>query len=341
MSQPTLPAPSSEEPDESPFPYPKIDWSEWEDWPEEETNPFPSSPATAPQALTPAVSPALPANSTSPVALPPVVSTLSDDGELNLYHLLNRLVALHGELSPPLPSTQPGINEAVQYLQSKDATRGEMVRRCLDLAGYLVNEAATLLNTGIDWPTVEAWLCPEEEFVDTPQQWLAIGQAQTQAPTAADQPTPRLETQSPEAKETAPRPELPPALAALVQQGLPPLPPAREQAARRSLGQALRLDRDSEQRRFYAIARAYGLPTGPEAAPAMRAALSALFEIPINSRKELTARQWGQAASAIETEDLQWQVTPQLTAAPLGAPAEEARWRSRAERGQIPSTRSV
>lgn len=296
------------------FPYPKINWAEWEDGQDTPPEPpFPAMPINGAQPPAPAPVEPAPALSPPPAFAPPADFPPRDEGELALYHWHSTLILAQSELCPVLPRARQELAETLRYLEEKDPVRAELVRRCVHLAGHLIEEAAGLLNEGIHWPTVETLYCPpeqllaEEPFLDTPQNWLAVGQAKAETKVEANgRQTPESQTGKTQTAPPMPESSMPPALAALVQRGLPPLSPTREVAARRSLGSALKMDRDAEQRRFYAIAREHGLPTGPEAAPAMRAALSQLFGIPVESRRDLTARQWGQAASAIETQDLLW-----------------------------------
>jgi hypothetical protein len=90
------------------------------------------------------------------------------------------------------------------------------------------------------------------------------------------------------------------------------------------LGRELRTELEYEKRRFYATAREHDLPTGPQAAVAIRAALSEMLGEPIATRKQLTARQWSLAASSIVTEDLYWE-------APAPTPKRQPRAAARAE----------
>jgi hypothetical protein len=61
-----------------------------------------------------------------------------------------------------------------------------------------------------------------------------------------------------------------------------------------------------EIRRFFAIAQDHCLNVEPEAAPAMRAAMSRFFNRPIHSRRQLDGSEWAQAASAVQDGVLSW-----------------------------------
>jgi len=311
------------EPEESVPPLPRIDWTQFDDWEPEAAPPSSSAPPHSPTRPEPthAGPPENLETARLPAYVPPATFALHDEGELDLYHLHGLLVKLHADLHPALPDAQRAIVEALRYLETKDLTRAEVVGRLLKLAAFALDEASDLVQGGIHWPTVEAFFCPPEQFVDTPQNWLAVGTANGQTNGQTNGGSGGAETPGPDAQSTTDTPagangsaangvtgEMPPALAALVAQGLPALSPTREAAARRRVGRSLRAECEAEKRRFYKIATEHGLPTGPEAAVAIRAALSELFGVAIQSRKELTAKQWGQAASAIETEDLTWRV---------------------------------
>jgi hypothetical protein len=233
---------------------------------------------------------------------------LDEAGELNLSSLQGFLYSTQGEFSMASLTARPDIVEALRYLEEKEPVRAALVRRCLGMVASLLNEAAVILNDGIDWPTVESWLCPiDEGFLDIPQEWFASAIARAEAE--------REQERQEQEEQNAPL--MPPKLAELVNEGLT-LPTPRK-AALRSLGRSLRDEREREMRRFYAIAQKHGLVTGAHAGDAIRAALSQLFEIPIASRKDLTASQWSKAASALETEDLLWEVKPAPKAAPKAA----------------------
>ena len=245
----------------------------------------------------------MPHHPPAPIANPQTPDLLTDEGEILLYLLHSKLSSLAFDVQPILCGRQREIEEALDYLEKREPTRARLMRRSLHLAGAILHEAATLLNDGIHWPTIEAMYCPSEDgFIDSPGAWAALAHIQAQhtqnggAPDAVHPPEP-----------TAPD-ETPPAV--ILEK------PIRRAAALRSLGRSLRSECENEKRRFYAIARDHGLPTGAHAADAMRAALSELLGEPITSRKQLTARQWGLAASSIETQDLFWEASPRSKAAP-------------------------
>ena len=228
---------------------------------------------------------------------------LTDEGEILLYLLHSKLSSLAFDVQPILCGRQREIEEALDYLEKRDPTRARLMRRSLHLAGAILHEAASLLNDGIHWPTIEAMYCPPDDgFIDSPGAWAALAHIQAQntqngsAPSAVDPPEPAAPDETPSA--------------VILEK------PIRRAAALRSLGRSLRTERESEMRRFYAIAREHGLPTGSHAADAIRAALSELLGEPITSRKQLTARQWGLAGSSIETQDLFWEVAPKSKTAP-------------------------
>ncbi len=194
----------------------------------------------------------------------------------------------------------------------------------------MAQEATELLSEGMDWATIERLFAPDEgEFQDSPQHWLAIARSPSRpvqivtpaAPVTIEATTPAEATvaapSKPTAKDPVPdRTTLYPEEAAHPEDVWPdPMPPrdplpAPRKASLQKHGRTLRNECNAEQRRFYAIAGAHGLPTATAAGDAIREALSELFQIPIASRRELTARQWSQAASAIETHDLHWTTQP-------------------------------
>jgi hypothetical protein len=236
---------------------------------------------------------------------------LNDDGEMLLYGFHGWMLSLAMDLKFGRKMQPDDVEKSLAYLDDKDPARARLVRGCLHLIGVMVEEATTLLDHGIHWPTIEAMFCPDEDgFLDTPNHWIAIGQGQCQ------EEGQRQNTQIVHAEIVEPDNEkAPPAL--------PPAEAPRRRAsanALRSLGRSIRSEVEYEKRRFYAIARDHGLATDSSAAPYIRAALSELLGEPVASRKQLTARQWGFAASSIQTEDLLWSV-----------PAPRPRGRPRAE----------
>ena len=259
-----------------------------------------------------------------------------DEGELALYELHNLLHGARFKLHPPALAQRAEIAGALSYLDSRDPTRAALVRRCLRMAAVMAKEAAELVNESLDWATIERLFAPEDaEFQDSPQHWLAIARNPPR-PVQSVMPTAPMAATAPTGEVTAAasNPEETPAEAAPVPDTVPvppsprseetahpedvwpdPMPPrdplpTPRKASLQKHGRTLRDECNAEQRRFYAIAGAHGLPTGNAAGDAIREALSELFQIPIASRRDLTARQWSQAASAIETQDLHWTTQP-------------------------------
>jgi hypothetical protein len=235
-----------------------------------------------------------------------------DEGELNLYYLHDLLADIKGELWRLQDVEPEQIVATFAYLKAKDPERAALVRRWISMATLLMSDAAHMVGECIHWGRVEAQLCPFDEneaFWDTPQNWLAVGQqraGQTAIPAAteaaANEPTaePR-EEEPPSATPSDLTPSTP--TPAPIPTYVPPAPAALRRHAR-----TLRSECEREKRRFYAIAGKHGLPTGREAAHAIRGALSQLFDRPISSRKELSASDWSKAASALDTGDLCWEI---------------------------------
>lgn len=228
----------------------------------------------------------------------------TEDGELLLYGLHGMLSSLALDMKITPRGMPRDIQAALSYLEDRDPASGRVLRYCLNMATLAIEEASAVLDSGINWNTIEALYHPtEDNFIDCPGHWYAIGQAEAQsARNGARSPGPAHPTPAdfatPEAAEPIAAPE--PAAA--------PQPTRRaSKGALRSLGRELRSETENEKRRFYAIAKEHGLPTGSNAGDAIRAALSQMLGEPIASRKQLTARQWGLAASSIETEDLFWE----------------------------------
>lgn len=237
-----------------------------------------------------------------PLPYHPHDQIVEEENELLLYRFHGYLSSLSCDVKLRHLGRPRDIERAITYLEARDPARARLMRSALQLMGSLLDEATELLNDGIHWPTIEAFFCPSEDgFVDTPGQWLAVGQtpalpaSASTSPNGAEIPAP-VEVTPQQAPEATPAPS--PA----------PKPSRRSSAAGlRSLGRELRSECEYEKRRFYAIAGKHELPTDQSAAPAIRQALSELLGEPIASRKQLTARQWSLAASAIETEDLYWE----------------------------------
>lgn len=248
-------------------------------------------------------------------ATPDTTHQTTEDGELLLYGLQGMLSSLALDMKITPQGMPRDIQAALSYLEGRDPASGRVLRYCLNMATLAIEEARAVLDSGIDWNTIEALYHPtEDNFIDCPGHWYAIGQAEAQsARNGARSPAPIYPTPAdfatPEAAEPIAESEPAPA----------PQPIRRaSKGALRSLGRELRSETENEKRRFYAIAKEHGLPTGTNAADAIRAALSELLKEPIASRKQLTARQWGLAASSIETEDLYWEA-PQPKRQPRAA----------------------
>ena len=230
---------------------------------------------------------------------------VEEEGELLLYRFHGWLSSLSADVKLRHLGKPRDLERALLYIEARDPARARLLHGALQMMGALLDEATDLVNDGIHWPTVEAFYCPcEDDFHDTPGQWLALGQAHGSvgnAPVVIETPAPAEVVTSGEAapSEDAAAAPCPPA---------PIEKPTRRASASslRSLGRSLRTECEFEKRRFYAIARKHDLPTDANAAPAIRKALSELLGEPIASRKQLTARQWSLAASSLETEDLHW-----------------------------------
>lgn len=224
----------------------------------------------------------------------------SYETELALYKLHSVLFALNAGIKPTIADALPTLKQ----LHARDPDRARRVLECLKLAASLTREAVTTLGDGIDWPTIDELYFPAEDgFTDTPGQWNVLGQiaAQNAANGNGCAPIPRraaVSIESP-AEEAAPAaPAAPDATKATRK--------APSRAALASLGRSLKRDTESEKRRFYAIAKKQGMPTGQNAKSAMFVALSELFDEEITSHSQLNASRWGRAASAVEMHELSW-----------------------------------
>jgi hypothetical protein len=244
---------------------------------------------------------------------------LDDEGEVALYKLQGMLISLAMDLKPCASGVRRDAAEALAYLKAKDPARARTVLRCLYMASDLVNVAADQLNEGIDWATIEGLYAPRDEhdFIDTPGHWYAQARAGAQnghngngqnghAPTGA----------SPLAAEL-------PTLTSFLEPPPAPtaeLPPAPSKVALRRLGKSIRSDNEKEKRRFYAVARDSGLPTGEHARDAMFAALSQLFGETLTSHSQLDEIRWSKATSALHTRDLFWFAPPKRREPSRGGP---------------------
>lgn len=234
----------------------------------------------------------------------------ADEGELNLYYLHSFFLDLKRELMMVQDVEATQIVDTFRYLRAKDPERYAIVKQRISMATMLLNDAAHLVSECMHWANVEAQFCPieeTEEFHDTPQSWLNVGKQQAQE---------QIQQQTPEQRNGHHAPAVTPQPAAVPEPNVAPeatsettateFPAPPKPSALRRHARTLRNDRDREMRRFYAIAGNCGLPTGPEAGPAIRAAFSQLLEKPIASRKDITAMEWSKGASALDTGDMVW-----------------------------------
>lgn len=235
----------------------------------------------------------------------PTTPTVTDplesyETELALYKLHSTLFALTNSLKPTIAEALPTLKQ----FHARDPDRARRVLECLRLAASLTREAVMTLGDGIDWATIDELYFPAEDgFTDTPGQWNVLGHAaQQQAGGNGSAPSPRraaVTIESPIEEAAAPAPDT---------TETPRKAPSR--AALASLGRSLKRDTESEKRRFYAIAKKAGMPTGNGARSALFAALSELFGEEITSHSQLNAGKWGRAASAIEMQELCWTTSP-------------------------------
>ena len=177
----------------------------------------------------------------------------------------------------------------------------------------LTPEATVTVDDAVDYDAIAELYHPSEDnFIDTPATWPVIGRAKAQCASNGDghangnghyngsAPARRVAavTIEPAAEEIA------------APAATPPDPKAEPKTANRarlaSLGRTLKRDQESEKRRFYAIARDHGLPTGKGARDALFAALSELFGEELTSHNHLDANKWGRAASAVQMNELCW-----------------------------------
>lgn len=264
-------------------------------------------------------------NPTTETAQPETLNQANDEGELSLYKLQTMLHCLAMDLKPVLESTRD-TGAALRFLKAKDPALARLVCRCMLLASDLVNVAADQLNEGIDWSTIEELYCPsDDDFHDTPEQWHLIGQAAAQR-THNGHPQNGQPHNGQTHNGHAPTEALPaqPAPFALVP---PPfelpgaeLPPAPSKAALRRLGKSIRSENEKEKRRFYAVARDTGLPTGDNARDAIFEALSKLFGETLTSHSQLDEIRWSKATSALHTRDLFWFAPPKRRGPSRGGP---------------------
>jgi hypothetical protein len=227
----------------------------------------------------------------------------ADEGELNLYYLHSFLLDLKRELIGLQELEPEDVVDTFRYLKAKDPERAAIVNQRISMATLLMSDAAELVSECMHWANVEAQFCPveeAEEFHDTPQNWFAVARGQIKPEGHSSNGASAPPTPEPPPKEA---PEAAPESTAVAM----PLQAPSSGALRRH-ARTLRSECEREKRRFYAIAGKHGLPTGREAGQAIRDALAQLFERPIQSRTELSAMDWSKAASALETDDLTWEV---------------------------------
>jgi hypothetical protein len=88
---------------------------------------------------------------------------------------------------------------------------------------------------------------------------------------------------------------------------LPGLSVPQTAPARQAVRQQIHQDREREKQRFLALAGQRGLPVGRKASRPMLRALALYLRIPLESRRDLSARQWALAAEGLETGELNWE----------------------------------
>ena len=226
--------------------------------------------------------------------------------ELALYKLHEQMFGLASQSKTALRDARP----ILQQLNETDPDRARRAAECFRLAVSLLREATVTIGDAVDWDAISELYHPSEDnFIDTPATWPVIGRAKAQCASNGDghangnghcngsAPARRVAavTIEPAAEEivapvTAPTAE----------------PKTANRARLASLGRTLKRDQESEKRRFYAIAKDHGLPTGKGARDALFAALSELFGEEMTSHNHLDANKWGRAASAVEMQELCW-----------------------------------
>lgn len=198
------------------------------------------------------------------------------DGAEAAWKLHERLKLSHGELHPAEKAERGSVAHAMRHLEHLDPEATFQVRELVSSASRCLKAAFSQIEL-----TLESTLDSS-----TWRQGEAKAEAQGVDPQGVE----------PQA-----------ALSGVLFTPDPaPLSPTREAAARRTVGRDLRQELQAEKRGFFEAAKEQGLKIGGKHEKAMLAALSEFFGVPVTSRRDLTSRQWAQAASAIQTEDLRW-----------------------------------
>ena len=232
--------------------------------------------------------------------------------ELGLYKLHETMFDLASQSRAALKDARP----ILQQLNETDPDRARRAAECFKLAVSLLREATVTVGDAVDWSAIEELYHPaEDNFIDTPATWPITGRASAQRAANGNgssnghpkgngsTPVPRvaaLTIEAPAARDEEPSEEI------------PAEPKTASRARLSSLGRTLKRDAESEKRRFYAIAKDHGLPTGRTVKTAIFEALSELLGEEITSHNQLDASKWGRAASAVQMQELCW--TSQMAA---------------------------
>ena len=234
--------------------------------------------------------------------------------ELALYKLHEQMFGVAAQSRAALRDARP----ILQQLNERDPDRARRAAECFRLAVSLLREATVTIGDAVDWDAIAELYHPSEEhFIDTPATWPVMARAHTHSSTNCNgncnghgsAPTRRVAAVTVEPVEEAAAPAAQPTEKAE--------PKTASRARLSSLGRTLKRDQESEKRRFYAIAKDHGMPTGKTARAAIFAALSELFGETLTSHSQLDAGKWGRAASAVQMQELCWTATSN---APTSAP---------------------
>ena len=216
----------------------------------------------------------------------PARPTRAPASEASAWALHGHLQGVRAQLHPQPPEEGARFAAALRHVQGRDAAAAHTVRQLVSEASRALKRAFETMETVLESPTLPS--APDEEF--DPFAGMAPGEVRhgNVAPVEKAAPAPL----------TAPEDAAP--------LSTPPLPPARQTAARRAVGRTLRAELAFERERFHKAAKAHELPMGRKDEKEMLLALAAYLGTPVTAKRDLSSHQWARCASAIETEDLRW-----------------------------------
>ena len=85
---------------------------------------------------------------------------VEEEGELLLYRFHGWLSSLSADVKLRHLGRPRDLERALLYIEARDPTRARLLHGALQMMGALLDEASDLVNDGIHWPTVEAFLLP-------------------------------------------------------------------------------------------------------------------------------------------------------------------------------------